>query len=277
MMGMDEACESLKVADVFTGERRPEHFRLTDSTPISQEFNDGVFYDGLMPFHMICHVVNSHDALVERLATLERLVDGYKERHRHSTDYQMAREFATACLKRCIVIDTETTGIDKNSEIIEVGIIDHTGKVLFDSLIKPVHPIPAEVTAINGITNEMVANAPTWDQVYSEIKQIVEENLLVAFNAEFDLRMIEQTCSLYGLPLMMSAIYKLTERNILHHCCAMKMYAQYYGEWKVEEQTYRRQSLTRALEQQGITVDAPAHRAVGDTLRTLALLQSMAA
>lgn len=271
MMGMDEACESLKVADVFTGELRPEHFVL-NSAPVSQEFDDGV-----TPFHMICHAVNSHDALVERLAKLERLVDGYKDHHRHSTDYQMAREFAAACLKRCIVIDTETTGLDENAEIIEVGIIDHTGKVLFDSLIKPVHPIPAEVTAINGITNEMVANAPTWDQVYSEIKQIVEENLLVAFNAEFDLRMLAQTSALYGLPRIMSNVYIFMLPEVLHHCCAMKLYAQYYGEWKVEEQTYRRQSLTRALEQQGITVDVPAHRAVGDTLRTLALLQAMAA
>lgn len=271
MMGMDETCKNLKVADVFIGELRPEHLA------INREFVTPEFDDGVTPFHMICHVVNSHDALVERLATLERLVDGYKEHHRHSADYQAARKAAAACLKRCIVIDTETTGIDKNSEIIEVGIIDHTGKVLFDSLIKPVHPIPAEVTAINGITNEMVANAPTWDQVYNEIKQIVEENLLVAFNAEFDLRMLAQTSALYGLPRIMSNVYLFVLPDGLHGCCAMKLYAQYYGEWCSEEQTYRRQNLTRALEQQGITVDVPAHRAVGDTLRTLALLQSMAA
>lgn len=269
MMGMDEACESLKVADVFTGELRPEHFVL-NSAPVSQEFDDGV-----TPFHMICHAVNSHDSLVERLAKLERLTDSYRERHRHTADYQMARQVAAACLYNCIILDTETTGLDENAEIIEVGIIDHTGKVLFDSLIKPVRPIPAEVTAINGITNEMVANAPTWDQVYNEIKQIVEANLLVAFNAEFDLRLIEQTSALYGRPPVDVRTYY--RDNLWINGCAMKLYAQYYGEWKVEEQTYRRQSLTRALEQQGITVDVPAHRAVGDTLRTLALLQAMAA
>ena len=65
-------------------------------------------------------------------------------------------------------VKIDTTGIDPmNSEMIGIVIakchfVDN--QVVFDSrfstMIKPTHPIPAEITALNGVTNEMVANAP---------------------------------------------------------------------------------------------------------------------
>lgn len=170
-------------------------------------------------------------------------------------------------LQDCLFLDTETTGLGVNDEIVEISIINHKKQVLFNSLIKPVNPIPDEAIAIHGITNEMVANAPTWAEVHEEVSRIVQSAPLVIFNAEFDMQMMAQTAALYGLP-------PITADKGLH--CALWLYAAYFGEWKAEDGRYRRQSLQKALEHENIVIDVPAHRALGDTLRTHALIESMA-
>lgn len=61
-----------------------------------------------------------------------------------------------------IVIDTETTGLSPIcDEIFQVSIIDGTRNVLYDSYIKPVAEMWDEAERVNGITHDMVANAPS--------------------------------------------------------------------------------------------------------------------
>lgn len=170
-------------------------------------------------------------------------------------------------LQGCLFLDTETTGLGTNDEIVEISIINHQKLVLFNSLIKPMKSIPEEAIAIHGITNEMVKIAPTWAEVHEEVRRIVQSAPLVIFNAEFDMQMMAQTAALYGLP-------PITADKGLR--CALWLYAAYFGEWKESDGRYRRQSLQRALENESIVIDVPAHRALGDTLRTHALIESMA-
>ena len=113
----------------------------------------------------------------------------------------------------------------------------------------------------------LVENAPTWAEVHEDVSRIVQSAPLVIFNAEFDMQMMAQTSALYGLP-------PITANKGLR--CALWLYAAYFGEWKEDDGRYRRQSLQRALEYEKVVIDVPAHRALGDTLRTLALIESMA-
>ncbi len=62
---------------------------------------------------------------------------------------------------QALFLDTETTGLDDQAEIVEIAIADHTGQPVFESLVKPVVPITPHLTAIHGIDNDMVADAPT--------------------------------------------------------------------------------------------------------------------
>lgn len=98
-----------------------------------------------------------------------------------------------------LILDTETTGLDERAEIIEISIIDCTGQVLLDTLVKPTSPIPAEATRIHGITNEMVAEAPTWPEVIRKFEEIVIGRDLVIYNADYDLRIIDQTSNLHNI------------------------------------------------------------------------------
>ena len=88
--------------------------------------------------------------------------------------------------------DTETTGLspERGDRICEIALVRFLKGEAVDrlvTLINPEVPIPAEVTAVNGITDEMVANAPTFAQVLPDLLSFVRAKPLVFHNAPFDL------------------------------------------------------------------------------------------
>ncbi|RZI53844.1 MAG: 3'-5' exonuclease, partial [Pseudomonas sp.] len=93
-----------------------------------------------------------------------------------------------------IIIDTETTGLDhRKDEIIEIGVIaftfdEHgtTGDItgVYGGLQQPGTAIPAEITKITGITDEMVAGQFI---DIPELRSLIEPaDLVIAHNARFD-------------------------------------------------------------------------------------------
>lgn len=87
-------------------------------------------------------------------------------------------------------IDTETTGRDPTQDrVIEVGIVlGRSGQVIDRKswLIQPGIPIPAETTAVHGITDADVAGKPLFREVVEEIMHALEGAIPAAYNAEFD-------------------------------------------------------------------------------------------
>ena len=103
-----------------------------------------------------------------------------------------------------IVLDTETTGMDPSSgdRIIEIGAVElmnhiPTGKTL-QIYINPERDIPAEATAVHGITNEFVADKPVFAQVYTEFLDFIEGGKLVIHNAEFDMKFLNAELAKVG-------------------------------------------------------------------------------
>ena len=81
----------------------------------------------------------------------------------------------------------------------EIAIIDVNGSVLFDKLIKPTISIPLDATAIHGISNEDVANAPSFADVLPDIQTILKNRKLVIYNANYDMRMFKQSARAHNL------------------------------------------------------------------------------
>ncbi|KVN19062.1 MULTISPECIES: 3'-5' exonuclease [unclassified Burkholderia] len=100
-----------------------------------------------------------------------------------------------------LFIDTETTGLDFQAEIVEIAILDRAGAVLLDTLVKPVMPIPADATAIHGITDAHVAGAPGWASVGPQVAELLAGRLWIAHHAAFDERLLLQTSRRHGLTL----------------------------------------------------------------------------
>lgn len=96
--------------------------------------------------------------------------------------------------KRPIYYDTETTGIKSDKDrIIEIAAFDPVRNATFEKLINPKMPIPQEATNIHNITNEMVENAPTFNQIADEwIEFCSGEFYLIAHNNDaFDQLFLE--------------------------------------------------------------------------------------
>jgi DNA polymerase-3 subunit epsilon len=164
---------------------------------------------------------------------------------------------------RAVYLDTETTGIDATSEIVDIAIIDAGGGILFESLVRPRAPIPAEVYAIHGISDEMVATAPAWPEIGPLVSRILLNSTVVVYNADFDLRMVNQENTRYGAPLLPDTWH-----------CAMLRYAAFAGEWNSHRGSYRWHKLGAAMTAFGFT--PTSHRAAADAGACRMVVRGMA-
>lgn len=165
-----------------------------------------------------------------------------------------------------LFLDTETTGLHKTAEIIEVGVVDNAGRVVFASLVRPRRPIPADASAIHGITNEMVADAPTWQELWPELGALLQDRHVGIYNADYDLRLMRQSHRQWRLP------WQPVDASAF---CIMKLYAQFYGEPNRRYGGFRWQSLERAGLQCRLTLPN-THRAVDDARLARAVLHYIA-
>lgn len=95
-----------------------------------------------------------------------------------------------------VVVDVETTGGSSSfHRITEIGAVKiQNGKIIdeFQTLIHPGRPIPAFITSITGITNEMVADAPSFSQVAQSFLDFMTGSIFVAHNVKFDYGFIQK-------------------------------------------------------------------------------------
>lgn len=134
-----------------------------------------------------------------------------------------AIEFAQAKLAlKPVYIDTETTGLGRDAEIVEICVLDHNGRVLIDTLVKPTQSIPWYVTAkVHGITNQMVAKSPTWRDIWPDVAAALADRQVAVFNAAFDERMLRQSHAAHRLRWHLSGA---------EFFCVMNTYAQFCGQ-----------------------------------------------
>ncbi|MDO8804103.1 MAG: 3'-5' exonuclease [Elusimicrobiota bacterium] len=100
-------------------------------------------------------------------------------------------------------IDVETTGLSpRAARVCEVAAISFRGADRVGTLaelINPGMPIPAEVSRIHGITDSMVKDSPGFGGVAPRLLAMLENSVLVAHNAEFDLGFLRAECERVGL------------------------------------------------------------------------------
>lgn len=162
--------------------------------------------------------------------------------------------------ERAIILDTETTGLHRAAEIIEITIIKAaSGQVVLDTLVKPRGPIPHSATAIHGLTAAKVTSAPIWPDIHRRVGEILRAaSYVVIYNVEFDLRLLRQTRDQYGLPPVGP------EQRRYH--CAMQHYARFMGQWDRTRNDFK-----------FLPLPSGNHRALGDCQATQTLLKRMAA
>jgi DNA polymerase III epsilon subunit-like protein len=166
----------------------------------------------------------------------------------------------------CIILDTETTGLDALAEACELSVIDCQGNTLINTLIKPTRPIPAEVIRIHGIDNEAVKSAPTFAELMPEIERIFAGKTLLIYNSDYDTRILQQSAAAHGLQFS-NSLYN-TER------CIMRIFAAFYGDWNDYNEDFRWKKLHAAAHYCGVD-NQGAHRALADCKMTLGVIDYM--
>jgi DNA polymerase-3 subunit epsilon len=108
---------------------------------------------------------------------------------------------------REIVLDTETTGLDPSkNRIVEIGAIELMNHVPtglhFHKYINPEMDIPAEATAVHGITNARVAKEPVFAEIAAEFIEFAGDAKFVIHNAEFDMGFLNAEFARLGFEKM---------------------------------------------------------------------------
>ena len=162
--------------------------------------------------------------------------------------------------------------------------MDLAGEVLINSLIKTINPIPLSATEIHGITNEMIADAPTFSELLPKLDELLNERRVLVYNAQFDEQMIANTARLSGFNLNGDDGFKgwwwareiEPGRYKSNWACAMKLYATFYGDWNNYHGNYRWQRLGVAVSQCNLRFPEQLHRAHADAEMTRQIVLHMA-
>lgn len=146
---------------------------------------------------------------------------------------------------RTFALDTETTGLNDDDEILSVGIVDETGSPVFFSYVRPSNKSEwPEAQKINGISPEAVQHMPTLEQILPAIIQLLKGNRVVCYYADFDRKFFPS---------------KLNEAEV---CCAKQAYADIVGQ---------RRKLVEATKEIGYAWDGIPHTALADASAAMAV------
>ncbi len=103
------------------------------------------------------------------------------------------------------IVDIETTGSYASANgITEIAIHVFDGEKIiekFETLINPKQPIPRYIQSFTGITDEMVANAPEFEEVAEPIYRLLSKNIFIAHNVNFDFSFLKSHLLRTGMEL----------------------------------------------------------------------------
>lgn len=157
--------------------------------------------------------------------------------------------------ERSLIIDTETVGAGAEVEVVEVALGDCAGRLVYHSLVRPVYNKLPRSTKEQRFDLAEFERAPYWEEVWASLAPLVENRLLIAYNAAFDCRALAA----------MRARHRQapTERGWR---CAMQLLKRVAG-------TKKNPTLAEACALYGL--EAGNHRADRDVLATCRLLRSL--
>lgn len=157
------------------------------------------------------------------------------------------------------IVDIETTGgFGAKNKITEIAIIIHSGEKeieRYSTLVNPKALIPKNITALTGITNEMVEDAPHFYEIAKTVWEMTENRIFVAHNVGFDYNIIRNEFKDLGASF---------QRRKL---CTIRLAKKIFP----NKVSY---SLGTLCESLGIPLNN-RHRALGDTEATALLFKMM--
>ncbi|MBV6486173.1 MAG: CBS domain-containing protein [Pseudorhodoplanes sp.] len=104
-----------------------------------------------------------------------------------------------------VVLDTETTGLDPaRARVVEIGAVRiHNGRVdegaTLRLLVRPDEPVPAAATAIHGIDEVTLADAPDFAAAWPQLQEFIGGRVVIGHTVGFDLAVLKRECERAGI------------------------------------------------------------------------------
>ena len=145
-----------------------------------------------------------------------------------------------------VVFDTETTGFNAGAgdQMIEIGAVKIKEGVIidrFDELINPNRPLPKKITELTQITDDMLKDADTEENVTKRFLKWASDLPMVAHNAKFDISFIEMAMKKYNLGEFTNTVIDTLELS------------------RALDQGYSRHSLSALVKRYNVDFDEDAH------------------
>jgi DNA polymerase-3 subunit epsilon len=151
-------------------------------------------------------------------------------------------------LANYVLLDLETTGAtplkDRITEIALIHFKDGVEVGRWQTLVNPQTNIPDFIQGLTGITNEMVEDAPTFEQVAGELLDYLDDAVMCAHNVRFDHGFLKTEFKRIGITLKQKVL------------CTVKLSRKLYPQ-------YKSHGLSAIIERHGFTC-SQRHRAMGD-------------
>ena len=157
------------------------------------------------------------------------------------------------------IVDIETTGGHASANgITEIAVFIHDGERVvkrFETLVNPGLPIPRYITALTGIDNAMVADAPSFEEVAETLHELLGNHIFIAHNVNFDYSFVKHHLNAWG--------YELQSRKL----CTVRLGRKVFPGLP----SYSLGNLCRTL---NIPIEN-RHRAGGDAAATVLLFEHL--
>ncbi len=153
------------------------------------------------------------------------------------------------------VLDLETTGLGPGAEPVEVAVVDPRGDVVLESLVRPGCVVEPGATQLHGLHAASLASAPSFAELYPDLRRVLSGRMVVAYWAVFDRSILSRACDRAKLP-----------PPACGWDCAYTRYAAWRG---------FSAPLSTACEIEGLT-SAVRHRAAADARLVWELIHRMA-
>jgi DNA polymerase III epsilon subunit-like protein len=167
-----------------------------------------------------------------------------------------------------LFLHSKTTGAGEMAEVVEIAILDSSGKPLLDDLVKPKRHIRTDATEEHGVTDDMVDNAPHWVEILPRVEEVLLGKKVCVYDPAFELMVLRNSYKNIHQRWVLEEenFYSLTD-----------LFSRFKNERDPRSGSFVSYSLTEAARQMGIDIEIIAfRRAHEDAWLTRAVLLAIA-
>ena len=217
---------------------------------------------GLFRDYMDSQTQQIYDGIVSHLQGMQNQDWMDKSKYERPANFRPIRYPKLGLPDEFVVLDTETTGLGQDDEVVEIAILDSNANELYHSFFEPKAEVNYQAAQVTGLTNDRLVGQPKFIDEWPKIKEAIGSHLIAGHNLQYDRRLMQQT-----LEKQTGKNHQAEMNALFENCIDSYQMAQRSSVAK------GKRSLGQLCEAMGVEYP-PNHRASHDCLGVLYVLQN---